>query len=172
MSPKESHSLIDSYLTLFHESNLVTDKQIRDHTLVLLRAYKFQMEEVLTLIKRFGIIEERNSLTGREFMLTTFGYEVLRCGSWTKYLEEKDEERKLAKEQVKSSIRTNRSQFWILLFTFLVAIASVVISWLDYKKDTIIRKEKVEEVTPREKPQSTLDSTVQEIDTTQTNGRN
>lgn len=167
MSPNDSHSLIDSYLTLFHEPNVVTDNQIRDHTMVLFRTHKFQMEEVLTLIKKFGIVEERNSLTGREFVLTTFGYEMFRYGSWTKYLEEKDEEGRLAKEQVKSSIRTNRSQFWILLLTFLVALASVAISWLDYKKDTMIKNEKVEDVKRGGKPRATLDSTVQEIDTIQ-----
>lgn len=135
MSPKTTEELVDSYLKLFNESNVVSDQQVRSHTLILLRTYDFQMEELLIILSRFGIAEERNSLGGREFVLTNFGHEVLRHGGWTKYLQDKDEEKALAREQVRSSIRTNKSQFYILVGTLILTGASVYISWLAYKKE-------------------------------------
>jgi len=102
--------------------------------------YKFSrfsdIDELIEIMSVLGIIEltTKANRGNRIILLTNFGHEVLRHGSWTKYLADKEEEKRLANEMVKSTIMTNKTTRIILYVTIIISALSAWISWLDYAK--------------------------------------
>ena len=100
-------------------------------------------------MRLIGLIQNPGNVItegGEGFILTSFGIEVKRSGSWTKYQEDKEEEKKASRQLIASSLQTNWLQKWLLIataaFSFLticVATADIVI----HRKELKVAKEEL-----------------------------
>jgi len=80
----------------------------------------------------FGLIKRYSETSDKEYTLTGLGHEVKRAGSWTKYLADKEEEKRLIEEQIRSSIRTNKTTIFILAMTVIISGLGAWVSYLNY----------------------------------------
>lgn len=90
---------------------------------------------IIRSMEKFNIIKESSLILGENrtyYELTSFGYEILRDGGWSKYLADKAEYKRLLTEQIKSSIRTNKTTILILVVTIFISGLGAWVSWLNY----------------------------------------
>ena len=65
--------------------------------------------------------------------ITPKGYGIYVAGGWKKHLKFEEDKKQLEIDLVKSSIRTNRQQKWLLWFTTGFTLVTLVITCSDYK---------------------------------------
>jgi len=127
MTPSGRDKNIDSILTLFDAKILTTRKDIEN----LVGSETFNSIEQMRLI---GLIEQLGYIIsegGECYILTSFGIEVKRAGSWTKHQKNKDEEREINRLLIASSIRTNWLQKWLLIATTVFSFITLGVSTAD-----------------------------------------
>ncbi len=129
MTPTGRDNNIDSVLRLFDKQIQVTEEEIKA---VVGNTETFNTIEQMSLIGLIKGLGNVISSGGTCFILTSFGVEVHRHGSWTKYLADKEEDKKLADRQIKSSIRTNNTTILILVITVIISGLGAWVSWLNY----------------------------------------
>lgn len=133
MTPTGRDKNIDSVLLLFDTKIFVTTSEIENVV------GKSERDNSISQMLSIGLIQLLKDTIatgggGLCYILTAFGIEVKRHGSWTKYLTDKEEERLLSKRQIESTITTNNTTRIILYITIAIAGLSAWISWLDYSK--------------------------------------
>lgn len=140
MTPTGRDKNIDSVLEHFDKDIFISKKEIEGIV------DKSQADMSINQMLAIGLIElVKDTIVigggGHCYILTAFGVEVKRHGSWTKYLSDKEEEKTLSRQQIQSTITTNNITRRILYITIIVtAISAIVagisawISWLDYSK--------------------------------------
>lgn len=63
------------------------------------------------------------------YVLTRYGYEVLRAGGWKQYHKDKTKHEKLIRDQVESTIDTNKFQKYVLYLTLALTLGTFILSW-------------------------------------------
>jgi len=117
---------VDSVLRLFNvklEIDIDEIKQKHD-----------KIEDLLIAnMTAIGLLKE-TTIEGRKrtFILDKFGHEIRSHGSWTAYLSDKLNERRLAASLTSSSINSNQVQKRLLLATTVFAFLTLCISIADY----------------------------------------
>lgn len=112
---------IEKYkITLYDTFNHVKDKNHKDLLATLL------IQE--NLLDKFEGEKQWNPVC----KITLKGINIIRSGGWIKYLEIKEEEKRLSNELIKLSIKTNKLQQPLLWLTFLITGITLFISILDY----------------------------------------
>ena len=123
---------IDKLLSLFvtHDS-LISDAVVK----MKIPVYG---EKVVSKALAIGIVTR--TADDHSLCLTLFGHEVMKHGGWTKYLSDKEEDKRLSTELIRLSIKTNKLQGPLLWFTvgfsaatFIATIISLVIPFMDYR---------------------------------------
>ena len=132
MNRKELYEYIDRLLGLYNDVENIDQNTL----LTFIKENKDIVDKEspqLVLIKieyKYGLVKQGNDDLTRTWSLTKLGQKVLRHGSWTKYLYNKED---LIVKQITSSISTNKWQVWILIGTFLLFCSSLAISILSFK---------------------------------------
>jgi hypothetical protein len=139
MTPTGRDKNIDSVLEHFDKDIFISKLEIENIV------DKSQADMSINQMLAIGLIElVKDTIVigggGHAYILTAFGVEVKRHGSWTKYLSDKEDEKQLIKDQIQSSIRTNKTTILILVLTVLISGVSAWISWLTYLKPSTLEK--------------------------------
>lgn len=125
MTPSGRDKNIDTVLSLFDSKMEISEKEIEDSI------DKSEANRTVVQMFAIGLIKDVGIGNGA-YILSSFGVEVKQHGSWTKYLNDKSEDKLLTTGQIKSSIRTNNTTILILILTLIISGFSAWISWLNY----------------------------------------
>lgn len=136
MTPPGRDKNIDTVLDLFDTKMEISDKDVESTSVGETEANRTIVQMIA-----IGLIKYLEGLPNSTYILTSFGIEVKQHGSWTRYNEDKVEEKELVKRQIDSTITTNTTTRRILFITIIIALASLIISWLDYSKTNQGHKE-------------------------------
>lgn len=123
MTHKELNTFINLYLSCFNDRQYVQELQFTS-----IRLKRAQHTLVLDKMEKFDLIKPNNRMNGKEWELTTFGHEVLKFGSWRRYLVVK---------QIKGLVT-----FLGGLWTIIGTIAAIFFGYLTIAKDNELDSQK------------------------------
>ncbi len=143
MTPSGRDKNIDSALELFDTKIFVTTDEIAD------KVGLSERDNTINQMLSIGLIQLRTDLIsggGLCYILTSSGIDVKRSGSWTKYLDDKEDEKKANRQLIDSSITANWLNKWLLIATSFFSLLTVGITTADYEiheKELEVAKEEL-----------------------------
>jgi hypothetical protein len=143
MTPPGRDKNIDSILELFDTKIYVTTGEVAG------KVGASERDNSINQMLAIGLIQPLTNLIVDDppaYILTAFGIEVKRSGSWTKYLSDKDDDKIADRELVKASTRANNLNLILLIATGLFSLSSVILSIVDiriHRKELRVAKEEL-----------------------------
>jgi len=143
MTPPGRDNNIDSVLKHFDNNIFVSTKAVEE---IVGESEKHNTISQMLAIGIFQLMPDTIATNngGLCYILTAFGIEVKRHGSWTKYLTDKEEEKQLTVESINTSIRTNKSSEsinilqsrlikWTIAFSIIATLISFFSLYISFK---------------------------------------
>lgn len=83
---------------------------------------------ILSRMVDYELLYSGTDMDGKIYKLTKFGYEVLRAGGWIQYHKDQVAHEKLIRDQIKSTIDTNKFQKTVLFSTIALSLGTFFLS--------------------------------------------